>query len=123
MALFCLKRRRACTKVNLVSTTDSLLADLPSSDVWALVDDAPVTHADAREIVGLALGHRTICADVRVGATGRLDVVIDGDASLGYQEAKRLILGALERGTGRWTTARAWAERLSARMQAGEVWV
>lgn len=98
--------------------------EMPSFDLYALADgEAPTSHHAAREIVGLALDHRTICADVRIGATGRLDVVIDGDAGLGYQVAKRLLLAALERGTGHWTTARAWAERLSARMQAGEVWV
>ncbi len=96
--------------------------EMPSFDLYALADgEAPTSHHAAREIVGLRHDHRTICADVRIGATGRLDVVIDGDAGLGYQVAKRLLLAALERGTGHWTTARAWAERLSARMQAGEV--
>lgn len=84
--------------------------------------DAPRDERDDRRIVALAIGDRQICADVWIMGGKRLDVVIDGDAGLGRAAALQQVLGALRRGTGTWTHGRAWAERLSARVQAGEVW-
>ena len=97
------------------TATDSLGFDLAGAD-------APRSERDDRRILGLAVGHRTICADVRIMGGHRLDMVIDGDAGLGTAGAMAVLLGALQRGTGTWTHGRAWAEALSRRVQAGEVW-
>lgn len=52
-----------------------------------------------------------------------MDVTIEGPAGLTFAAAKALVIHALEHGSDQWGTGRAWAERLSRRMRAGEVWI
>jgi hypothetical protein len=86
-------------------------------DFFASPTDAP---ARKREIIAVPFGHRMICAEMELGASGVVDLAIEGAAGLTLAAARAAVISTIERDVESLTAGRCFARGVAKGLRSGD---